>query len=344
MSASDAKRPAGGSFASVGAWGSAWPPAVLVRRGMDSGLGRWPLIAWLATSQHGVVALWQLVELCVPPSTVRRWCRRGYLHRLTPGIYAVGHRQIGADGNRMAAVLAAGGGAVVVGRSAIAAHRLGWEGGGPVEVAVPGGGGRTRSGFVVRRLGQLQRADLTVAGGVPSTSVPRSLLDFGAAAGGGALREAVARAQQAGSLDRAALHALVERSKGVRGVAILREVCSELLPGGGMTRRGVEQAFLSLCRRSQLPPPVVNGLVQLEHRTIQVDFHWPAARLVVETDGYDSHSDIVAHEEDRRRDQELAQLGWRVLRFTWRQVTEEPARTSRLIAELLALDPAREAA
>jgi very-short-patch-repair endonuclease len=45
-------------------------------------------------------------------------------------------------------------------------------------------------------------------------------------------------------------------------------------------------------------------------------------RLVVEVDGYTYHSDPARFESDRRRDARLSALGYRVLRFSYRQVFE----------------------
>lgn len=44
---------------------------------------------------------------------------------------------------------------------------------------------------------------------------------------------------------------------------------------------------------------------------------------VVECDGETDHSGALDFEADRRRDAELAALGYRVLRFSYRQVVEE---------------------
>lgn len=54
---------------------------------------------------------------------------------------------------------------------------------------------------------------------------------------------------------------------------------------------------------------------------LRVDFCFDAARLVVEVDGARWHSDTT---RDRERDNALAVLGWRVLRFTWSEVVHEP--------------------
>ncbi|GAA1628388.1 DUF559 domain-containing protein [Georgenia ruanii] len=47
--------------------------------------------------------------------------------------------------------------------------------------------------------------------------------------------------------------------------------------------------------------------------------------VVVECDGYGYHADRRAFQEDRRRDRELVARGYVVLRFTWRDVTNDPA-------------------
>ncbi len=51
---------------------------------------------------------------------------------------------------------------------------------------------------------------------------------------------------------------------------------------------------------------------------------WAAQRLVVEVDGFRFHGHRAAFERDRRRDATLVAAGYRVIRVTWRQITEEP--------------------
>ena len=58
---------------------------------------------------------------------------------------------------------------------------------------------------------------------------------------------------------------------------------------------------------------------------IEVDFVWRDRRLIVEVDGYAFHRSPAAFERDRERDVLLQTRGWRVLRFTWRQVTQRAA-------------------
>jgi very-short-patch-repair endonuclease len=57
--------------------------------------------------------------------------------------------------------------------------------------------------------------------------------------------------------------------------------------------------------------------------------------FTVETDGAATHLTATAFESDRARDQELTVAGYRVIRFTWRQITEQPAKTADTIRALL---------
>ncbi len=98
------------------------------------------------------------------------------------------------------------------------------------------------------------------------------------------------------------------------------------------TRSELEHLFLELCRRHRLPAPEVN--VRIGRRV--VDFLWRERRLVVETDGYRYHRGPTAFEDDHARDLALRTGGYDVLRFTYRQVTSEPARVANAISTALA--------
>src|SRR5688572_23085613 len=70
-------------------------------------------IAALAAAQHGVVTRSQLRTLGLSDDAIDRRARAGRLHRLYHGVYAVGHSALTREGRWMAAVLAAGIGAVL---------------------------------------------------------------------------------------------------------------------------------------------------------------------------------------------------------------------------------------
>ena len=68
----------------------------------------------------------------------------------------------------------------------------------------------------------------------------------------------------------------------------------------------------------------------------RVDCLWRTARLVVELDGRRYHDGLSARESDRMRDNRLMAAGWRVLRFTWDDLTLRPVETVEIIRSALA--------
>ena len=67
----------------------------------------------------------------------------------------------------------------------------------------------------------------------------------------------------------------------------------------------------------------------------EVDAFWPAARLVVELDGWGFHKTRGAFERDRARDAALLVAGYRVVRATYRQLRDEPAGLAATVRNLL---------
>jgi very-short-patch-repair endonuclease len=109
------------------------------------------------------------------------------------------------------------------------------------------------------------------------------------------------------------IDAVLARHPRQPGTRRLREVVERLTrTGPQITRSEFEERFLPLVEAAGLPSPRVNHRV----RGHTVDFFWPEARLVVETDGLHAHLRPTAFEDDRARDAELHAAGYVVLRFT----------------------------
>jgi very-short-patch-repair endonuclease len=72
----------------------------------------------------------------------------------------------------------------------------------------------------------------------------------------------------------------------------------------------------------------------------RVDFAWPEARVILECDGFEFHSDRASFERDRRRWSALTRAGWHVVAVTWSQVVSDPQYVVGLVADLLG-SPAR---
>lgn len=133
-----------------------------------------------------------------------------------------------------------------------------------------------------------------------------------------------------------AIDDVLARADGRRGAALLTSVLDEHTLGCTITRNDLEEAFLQICRAIGLPPDHVNAWIPFpDGGGAEADFLWATERLIVEVDGRDVHATRRAFETDRRRDQRLATLGYRVIRFTWRQVIDEPRHVAATLRALV---------
>jgi predicted transcriptional regulator of viral defense system len=296
-------------------------------------------IAALALRQHGVVASWQLGELGLTGSAIRNRVASGRLHRVHRGVFAVGHASLTRNGRFMAAVLTCGPHAAASHRAAAALWDLGIRGSARIDVTSPGSTGRGRAGIRAHSAATLSARDVTAVNGIPCTSLARTLLDIAEAATAREVERACNQAEVLRLLDMLAIEDVLARASGRRGAATLRAVLSEMEPGATVTRSELEERFLGICRSVGTPPDDVNAWIPYpDGGGAEADFLWREQRLIVEVDGRAVHTTRRAFEADRRRDQRLLLLGWRVVRFTWRQVLFEPAAVAATLRGLLELE------
>lgn len=123
--------------------------------------------------------------------------------------------------------------------------------------------------------------------------------------------------------------------RAVRRALDLRLIRSDQVSEPDLTRSELERLFLGICRHHRLPQPEVNARLG----PYEVDFLWRDRALVVETDGFRHHSDRAAFESDRVRDADVQRFGFRVLRFTYRQVTEDLTSVVAALRDLLGERP-----
>lgn len=69
----------------------------------------------------------------------------------------------------------------------------------------------------------------------------------------------------------------------------------------------------------------------------QVDILFPRARLVVEIDGMRAHVSPEAFRKDRRKQNRLINAGYRILRFTWWDLTQRPDLVISQVREALVI-------
>ena len=232
----------------------------------------------------------------------------------------------------MAAVLAAGDGAVLSHASAAAAWDLRPVGSGAIHVTASRAGRARRREIRIHRSATLGPDETTTHRDIPVTDPVRTLIDLATLLKGRPLEQALDRAERLRLVDFADLAHRLEARPGRPGSPSLQAQLSRYTAGSTFTRSELEERFLALCDRHGLPRPNVNTRIE----GIEVDFVWPDARLIVEVDGYAYHRSPSAFESDRERDVILSVAGWRVLRFTWAQITQRPAWVAAAISERVA--------
>lgn len=269
----------------------------------------------LACRQGGVVTHGQLRVIGLSAAAIDRRIDAGRLLPLHRGVYAVGHQQVGKVGRRWAAVLACGPGAALSHESAAAVWDLAPVGGG-LHVTVGLGGRSAPHGIRLHRSRVGSPGDVTMVEGLPITTPARTLTDLAAAGWRGRrLERAVDRAELLRLVDFDELRTMSERRR--PGSASLKAVLSRYHTGPVDTRSRLEEIVFELCAAHGLPRPNVNTVIEGDVR----DFAWPSNKLVVEADSYTWHRSPSALDDDRARDVPLVLAGWRILRFTWEQVT-----------------------
>ena len=105
----------------------------------------------------------------------------------------------------------------------------------------------------------------------------------------------------------------------------------ELYRDDELTRSDLEAIFLALCDDNAIARPLVNHIVE----GTEVDFFWSDQRLIAEADGRATHLTREGFERDRARDAHLTTLGYRVLRFTERQITGDGATVAARLRAVL---------
>jgi hypothetical protein len=280
----------------------------------------------VATRQGGPVSVHQLEAAGVSKRTASRRAEQGSLHRIHRGVYAVGHRSISRAAALRAAALACGEGAVVSHGTAAAFWGLQDKWPALIDVTVPNQRGRKIDGVRCRRCRYPGPDEITVAAGIACTAPMRTLVDMAGLLGTPSLRRLVERAAVVKKLNLGALDAAVYEARGRRGVKALARIADEWRADDGAVpdlRSDFEAVVLPRLLARGVPHPLCNEKLDLGGERLMVDFLWPAHRLVVETDGRETHETPVAFQRDRRRDQILVAAGYRVARATWDQIHHE---------------------
>jgi putative AbiEi antitoxin of type IV toxin-antitoxin system len=296
-------------------------------------------LAALATRQHGVVSMAQLLMRGYAKSTVIEWAASGRLHRLHQGVYAVGHRRLTWHSYCWAGVLGAEPNETdevvwpAVASHGSAAYLWGLYRYAPATIDVTAPiRRRAKRRFRVHFSSILTAEDRGEGEGIPVTSVPRTLLDLAIRAQPHQLDRLLERAEELDLLDVAAVEALVARAGGHRGRGRLCRALTIYRPDPVFTRSRFERHFLRLVGAAGISIPAMNPNVE----GFELDAYWPDLRFAVELDLFETHGGRAAFERDRLRQEQLKLLGVEMIRITRPRLQREPDAVLANLSVLLA--------
>jgi very-short-patch-repair endonuclease len=192
-----------------------------------------------------------------------------------------------------------------------------------------------RRGRLIHRSADLAEGERTIERDVPVTTVARTLLDLGAVVPTHHLRRAIERSEQAELFNLRDVRRVLDSHPARPGRRALTALLDDMHQHGvPRTRSDLEAMMLQICLDNDLPRPQVNRYDGMR----ESDFRWPDRRLIIEVDSWTFHGRTrTAFDGDRARDRVLLREGWRVARFTDRQLLTDRAGIARELAALLAL-------
>ena len=202
------------------------------------------------------------------------------------------------------------------------------------EITVPAGGSAASRLATVRRRSDFRTPKLVLIDRIPTTDAPTTLFDLASRLRPERLQRTIDDSLVRGKVAADELRAVLKAYDGCRisGTVAFREAIEEITDGYVPSESVLEVALMSVLDDPRIPS--VDAQVRLSwwnelpHRVDSFVSPWS---LIVEADGRTYHTKRADFENDRRRDNLAVAHGYRVLRFTYRMLNEDPAEVLRII-------------
>jgi very-short-patch-repair endonuclease len=278
---------------------------------------------------HGVITRADLEQLGFSSTAIHNLLVDGLLLPLHDAVYAVA----GAEPTWQHRLRAA----CLVGGHGVASHRAGlclwgcsWMDPSILEISVPRPKGPNPTGVIRHRVRDLAPKWVTEHNGIPVTTVDRTLVDLSAVVGPIALERALEEALLKRLTTVPQLWLALERlaKRGRTGVRQFRAVLGARALGDDLPESMLESIFAAILARAAVPQPVFQHRISVGGRWRRLDFAYPDLKIAIEVDGFSVHSQRHVFEDDRRRQNDLELAGWLVLRFTFRDLREQPEKVA----------------
>lgn len=284
----------------------------------------WPMeterqLSRVARRQHGVVTLEQAIAAGLSAEAVRWRVRVGRWTRVAPAVFALAGTADTWRQRTMAAVLAAGPGAVASHTTAAALYDLSCCPFKRVEITVPRGRSPRSALASVHTSIRLGRIDVASVASIPVTRPARTLVDLATCVDETVLGEAVddALIRRLTTLERLQGRADALGGPGREGTRVLQEVLAAWVDGD-MPDGVAEMRMVRRLVANGQPKPVVQHEVREPNGRFvaRLDAAYPEARVGLEMNGFRWHGIPRAFARDPARLRRLAALGWLILPCT----------------------------
>jgi very-short-patch-repair endonuclease len=276
-----------------------------------------------AARQWGVVRRDQAVRW-LSPQQVQRRVDTGAWGAVLPRVYRVAGAPASWRSDLKALSLWAGRDFALSHRTAAALHGFRRFFEGPLELSAARHLSVPPPPFQVHRVAPFGPRELETVQGFRTTSVTRTLLDLAGVASEMDVRATVDEALHRRRTTVERLAVALSQVAPRPGVAFLRTLLHEYQGGDGPCESELEARVFELIDRSGLPRPRRQRSITVAGRLRRLDFCYPTHGIIVEADGYETHSGLIAFEKDRQRANALTLRGFRVLQWTWKALHERP--------------------
>ena len=299
-------------------------------------------LAVVVRRQHGMFTMDQAHRCGLTRASVEVLLSSGLIRRVDRGVLRHVVVPRSQEGDLLRYVLAAGSGAVASHRSAAALWGIEDVRSDKPELTVPRGKRVRRRGAIVHESTDLDRMDVVVRNGVPTTDLPRTILDLARTLDDRALALAVQWCRRERGLSWAQVAGVLRRHarRGRPGIRRLRRVIASEAHRDEVSDSTFEELVIALVLEHGLPEPVLHHRAHLGGHDLEIDLAYPRLKVAIELDGGD-HMKPTVFRSDRRRQNAVVLDGWLILRFTWDDFCKHPGR---IVEEIRVAIEARSAA
>jgi very-short-patch-repair endonuclease len=294
-------------------------------------------LAVYARRQHGLFTLGQALQ--------SGYSRSAVTHQLESGAWGVVESRVFQAMPAPSLTWRRGLAALTLATRGVASHRsaAGLHGmlpdGGRYEITVARSQ-RTRSNSHAHSTTSLPDCDVTIVDGIRATTPVRTLIDLGGTLALSAFEDALdgALVRELVRPERLAARAVELWAPRRSGCAVVLASLRQREAQVGDVRNLWEARVVRELRATALPEPSCNHAVWVGGRRRYIDFAWPSEKVALEFDGFEPHSRRRVFDDDRARQNDLVDEGWRVYRLTATSLTGNPKRAFGPIARALGVN------